>query len=335
MLEKLKNTKMKPFFISLILILFLVSCQNQSEQKPIRLAGKTMGTTYHITYFDADDRNFQKPVDSVLKAINQSLSTYIPNSTISKINKNESLESDKYFRAVFEKSQEISQKTNGYFDCSVFPLVNAWGFGFEKMASNIDSNFIDSLLQLVDFQEITLEENKIFKKNKNARLGFGGIAKGFGVDEIGRFLESKNIKNYLVEIGGEVRARGKKPNQQNWLIQIEKPIDDPTGQIREGLMNLELENKSMAGSGNYRIFYIKDGKKYAHEINPKTGYPVQHNLLAVNVLAKDCMTADGYATAFMVMGLEKSKKIIESDSSLEAIFIFEENGTMKVEKLLK
>jgi FAD:protein FMN transferase len=309
-------------FIILITSLFVVIYCRHQEPAYILNQGNIYGTVYHIKYEHPAGKNLHPEIKREMSLLDTSLSTYIPESVISKINNNvPDVEPDEYFIRVFTKATEISEKTNGAFDMTVAPLVNAWGFGFTD-ATEVDSSLIDSLLEYVGYQKIRLEDKKIVKEHANIMLDGNAIAKGFSVDVVGKYLEKEDIKNYMVEIGGEVRARGKNKEGNYWRIGIDKPIDDPTVSNRELQGIVELRDKSLATSGNYRRFYIKDGRKYAHTIDPKTGYPIRHELLSASVFAGDCMTADAYATAFMVMGLKKSINIVSSDPELEAYFIY-------------
>ena len=306
----------------LIISVVFVSCQPKSKNDYIFIEGFTQGTTYHITYQDDKNRNYQAKIRSILKKVDKSFSTYLNNSLISKINKgSKPVKVNEYFISVFNKAVEISKKTEGAFDITIAPLVNAWGFGASEKIE-MDSTMVDSLLQFVGINNIKLENKRIVKSNNKVMLDMNAIAQGFAVDLIAEFLLNKGIINYLVEIGGEVNAKGKKLNGDLWKIGIDKPIDNSNELNRQLQTVLQLSDRSLATSGNYRKFYEEDGIKYAHSINPETGYPVKHNLLSVTVMAEDCMTADAYATAFMVMGLEKSKKYVESDPGLEAYFIF-------------
>lgn len=288
----------------------------------VAFAGYAQGTTYSITYFSRNNINYQKEVDSILKAFDMSLSTYKDQSIISRINRNDtSATADDFFRAVFNKSLEISNLTGGAFDFTVAPVVNAWGFGFTEK-TEVDARIIDSLLRYVDYRKVQLLRNgKVKKEIPNIQLNVNAIAQGYSVDVIADFLEERGIIHYLVEIGGEVKARGYKPGQQLWRIGIDKPLENSTAQNRELQVILELKNMALATSGNYRQFYEEDGIKYSHTIDPKTGYPVEHNLLSATVIAHDCMTADALATAFMVMGLEKSMNFIEEHPEYKGYFI--------------
>ncbi|MBE9467528.1 MAG: FAD:protein FMN transferase [Bacteroidetes bacterium] len=314
----------------IIILIFhlLISCNNNSRY--VSNTGFIHGTIYHITYESNNGIDLKSDIEKCMHDFDLSLSTYNKNSIISKINKNDtSVVLDCHFKTVFNKAVEVSEKTEGAFDITVAPLVNAWGFGFEKM-TNVDSIFIDSLLQFVGYRKIKLVNNKIIKRNFNIMLDANAIAKGYSVDLVCAFLNEKGVGNYLVEIGGEIRAKGVNKNNETWKIGIDKPIDDSTLSSRELEDVVYLKNQAIATSGNYRQFYIKDGVKYSHTIDPKTGFPVTHSLLSASVFADDCMTADAYATAFMVLGLEKSIAIVKKNTKLEAYFIYsDEKGEVK------
>ncbi|NVK53816.1 MAG: FAD:protein FMN transferase [Flavobacteriaceae bacterium] len=311
---------MRKFFL-LLFISLVIACTSEKKVKNT-LEGFVFGTTYHITYIDASQSNYQKSIDSLFYLINKSLSTYIPTSDISKINNADTtVVVDAFFKEVFYKSKTIYTKTNGYFDPTVGKLVNAWGFGPKKLALKMTANAVDSMMQFVGFDKIAIKNSKIVKQQPEIYLDFNSIAKGYGVDVIGRFLESKNIENYLVEIGGEIRAKGKSNKNKNWKVAIEKPNTDGTQSIQT---TVELVNQSMATSGNYRKFRIsKEGKKYVHTINPKTGYATESNLLSASVIsAADCADVDALATAFMAMGFEKTRAFVEKNKQLFVYLIF-------------
>ena len=294
----------------------------------VKFAGETQGTYYAITYFDFDNRNFQPQVDSLLKDFDHSVSLWDTGSIISAINRNEvGIQPDAVFTELFKKSTEVYKKSDGAFDPTVGPLVNAWGFGFTDRLK-VDQQTIDSLLPLVGFDKVKLENNRIIKSDPRIQFDFNAIAQGYAVDLIGKFLQVKGISSFLIDIGGEVLGKGNKPGGEKWKVGIEKPKDNAAyGEGLQAIVN--LENKALSTSGNYRKFYEENGIRYSHTIDPKTGYPVQHSLLSVSVLANDCATADAYATVFMVMGLEKSKSFITNRNDLEAYFIFtDEDGNL-------
>ncbi|MCB9359674.1 MAG: FAD:protein FMN transferase [Flavobacteriales bacterium] len=307
--------------IAIYLVLFVVGCtDNQPINQEVKVEGFAQGTTYHVTYISKSGKNFQRAIDSLLIEIDNSLSTYQPKSIISKFNQSDSTQQiDKLFLDVFNDAKLVFENTDGAFDPTVAPLVNAWGFGFENI-ENTDSTFIDSLLQYVNFNAVTVNDSFVVKSNTNIMLDFNAIAQGYSVDVLAEFLEAKDIENYMVEVGGELRVKGKNTNNKLWRIGIDKPIENNENRDLQAIIN--LENTALATSGNYRKFYEKDGVKYSHTLNPKTGYPVQHTLLSATVLAKTCSMADAYATAFMVLGLEKSKEIVAANPDLRVLFIY-------------
>lgn len=284
--------------------------------------GMTFGTIYHITYQSV--KPLEQGIQQALSDVDLSLSPFNPESVITAINENRSDTTDSRFAAVFQLAKDIWQETYGAFDITVAPLVNAWGFGF-KNAENISQERIDSIMQFVGFNKVDMTNGVIKKQDSRIMLDCSAIAKGFGVDEVGRYLESEGVVNYMVEIGGEVRVRGCNPKGKAWHIGITKPIDDSLSVNQELQEILELTDISLATSGNYRNFYEKDHKKYAHTIDPHTGYPVQHTILSSTVLASDCATADAYATAFMVMGIDSAKVVLEKHPELQAYFILSGN----------
>jgi len=312
---------MKTWFIlfSVIAVFLLSSCQLR-EPKLVNIRGAVFGTYYSISYFSEDGLVYQEQIDSLFRVINESMSYYLPNSLISRINNNETDIIDEFFRVVYLRSKEIHESTNGAFDPTVSPLVNAWGFGFAQKETMTPER-VDSLQRLVGIQRTRLEGNRIIKDDPRIQFDFNAIAKGYAADVIGFFLESKGITTYLVEIGGDLTARGLKPDGSKWRIGLEKPardFDDP----QDFDFFVELKNMAVATSGNYRRYYEQDGQKLSHTIDPFTGYPVTHNLLSVSVFALDGMTSDAYATAFMVMGFEKAKEFVETRGDLEAFFVF-------------
>lgn len=292
-----------------------------------RSEGQVFGTFYHITYQSSAD--LQSGIDSTLAKVDASLSPFNKHSVITAINNNTDMAADSMFAEVFTLAKSVSEATDGAFDITVAPLVNLWGFGF-KNADNVTDERIDSIMQLVGFKKVRMENGMVIKDNEQIMLDCSAIAKGYGVDAVGRYLESRGVKNYMVEIGGEVRLRGTNPKGMLWKIGINSPKDDPSGQNNDIERVLQLTQMSMATSGNYRNFYEKDGKKWAHTIDPRTGHPVQHNILSSTVLAPDCAKADAFATAFMVLGLEKAQEVLRHNNELMAFFIYaDENGEMK------
>ena len=317
--------KYKSFYC--VAILFFVSC-NRTINNTIKISGAAQGTSYSITYLAGEHSNYREAFDSIFKKIDLSLSTYIPSSIISLINRNDTaVIIDDYFSDVFIKSIEVSEKTKGLFDVTIAPVVNAWGFGFTKK-NKVNKVLIDSLNRFVGYKKVKLEGKKLVKEIPQVMLDFNAIAQGYTVDVLASFLESKNIDNYLVEVGGELRAKGKKIDNSYWSVGIEQPNETTTASLKA---IIKIKDKALATSGNYKKYYIEDGKKYTHIINPFTGYPAKNNLLSATVIAADCMTADAYATAFMVMGLEKSKQFLSEhkELNLEVFFIYDDNGVWK------
>lgn len=306
--------------IVIVFTLLITSCTKKASY--IKNSGFTQGTTYSFIYESPKSIDFQKELENELKRFDGSLSNYQTNSIISRMNHNDStVLADELFETCFERAMEISKITDGAFDLTVGPLVNVWGFGFEDDQA-VDSTKIDSIMSFVGFQKIKLVNHKLFKENKDIKVDVNAIAQGYSVDVIANWLEQKNIENYMVEIGGEVRAKGINSKGILWKIGIDKPIEDQSASNRELQAIASLNNKSLATSGNYRKFYEKDGIKYSHTINPKTGYPARNSLLSASVLATDCMTADAFATAFMVLGIEKSIELANKLDYLEVYFIY-------------
>jgi len=307
-----------------------IICSCNLNNRPgyyISLTGPTQGTSYHITYESYDSVDYQGEIDSLLRHFDLSLSTYEPASVISRINRDEpDVELTDYFIECIKASERIFIESEGVFDITVAPVVNAWGFGFTEKADP-DSIMIDSLLQYIGMEHIRIENNRIVKDFPGIMLDVNAIAQGYAVDVVSKYFDSKAITNYLVEIGGEVRAKGKNARGLYWRVGIDKPIDgiQIPGVQMEAVVS--LKDRSLATSGNYRRFYIKDGVKYSHTIDPSTGYPVQHNLLSATVVAEECMIADGFATVFMVAGVEKSKSILKNRKDFEAYLIYtDESG---------
>lgn len=287
------------------------------------------GTMYNITY--ESDANLKRGIDSVLQVVDGSLSPFNEKSVITKVNNNEDAELDDDFLSVVTLAGKIFEETDGAFDITVAPLVNAWGFGFKNNTKPTKAA-IDSLKEIVGFNKIHLtKENKIEKADEKMMLDCSAIAKGYGVDKVAQYLESKGVKNYMVEIGGEIVVKGTNKDKGKWRIGVTKPSDDSLSVDKELQAVLTISDIAMATSGNYRNFYYKDGKKYAHTIDPLTGYPVQHNILSATVLAPTCAEADAYATSFMVMGLERAQKLLERHTELQAYLIYtDKNDNYKV-----
>lgn len=323
-----KRLSLQLAFLTFLIIGTILIIKHQHNMPYQHDRGSLFGTFYSITY--QCDNDLQKEIEAELKKVDQALSMFNQESIISKVNRNEKVELNEMFLQVITLAQKVSQDTDGAFDITVAPLVNAWGFGF-KTGDKPSGTSIDSLMSTVGYKKISLKGRQLFKENKNTMLDCSAIAKGYGSDVVAAFLKKRGIDNFMVEIGGEVVTQGISEKRVPWRIGVTKPTDDSLSVDNELQTVLNVTNKAMATSGNYRNFYYKDGKKYAHTIDPKTGYPVQHSLLSATVLADNCATADAYATSFMVMGIEKAKGVLERHPELMAYFIYtDERGNLAV-----
>jgi len=311
---------MKTIFLLYCTSLLLYSCQTKIVNT--KISGPVFGTSYGITYYSETTKDFQKEFDSLFSAINKSLSTYKEDSEISKINRNQDTKVDGHFKMVFNVSKQIFDETEGTFDPTIGAVVNAWNFGPKGKVIGLDELKIDSLMTSVGFNKVTLVGDSVIKENPITFLDFNAIAKGYGVDVVSQYLESKNIENYIVEIGGEIRCKGMNmETQKPWKVGVEKPNFDGT----QSLMKIvEMHDEAMATSGTYRKFSIDDeGNRYSHIIDTKTGYPSKTNLLSISVITDNCMYADAYATAFKAMGIEKVKQFLQTHPELKVFLIFE------------
>lgn len=309
------------FLLPVVVAGVLFGC-TQTEKKTVYQAygGFAEGTSFSVSY--KSDSSYDEEIDSLLFFFEKSLSTYDSTSLISALNYNDSTAiPDEWFVTFFNKSVEVSEMTGGAFDITVAPLVNAWGFGF-KNKENVTAELIDSIRQFVGIEKVRLVNGKLVKDDPRVMLDGNAIAKGYSVDVLSEFFESKEITDYMVEIGGEIRTKGVNSSGVAWRIGIDKPIDNTTTFDRELEAVAGATNTAIATSGNYRRFYIEEGVRYSHTIDPSTGYPVKHNLLSASVMASDCITADALATSFMVMGAEKSKEFITSHEGIEGFLIF-------------
>ena len=303
---------------AIVCLLFFGRSKGQRDASFQYNEGTIFGTLYHAKYLY--DKDLQAELEAELQKVDASLSMFNPKSTISRINRNETDEVDEMLREVLVLSFTIYKATDGAFDPTVAPLVNAWGFGF-KNGQMPDSTQVDSLLTLVGLSHIHLDGNKLKKDNPLSILDFSAIAKGYGVDRAAQVLRGKGIKNFMIEIGGEVVTAGVNDKGEPWRIGINKPDDDSTSTNTELQDVITISGKAIATSGNYRNYYIKDGRKIAHTINPKTGYPAQQDILSSTVIAPTCAEADAFATAFMVLGTEGAKQVLEKQPQLETYFI--------------
>ena len=307
-----------PFLVLLIVGTVLIIRQQQSTPYQ-KNAGLIFGTTYSVTYQYGED--LQKEIEAELKKVDADFSMFNSQSLVARLNNGENPELSSNFIDVFKLARQVSDDTDGAFDITVAPLVNAWGFGFKNEQIPTKEQ-VDSLRQLIGFHHVELNGNHITMKKPGMMLDFSAIAKGYGVDVIAKLLERHDIKNFMVEIGGEITTRGINPERVPWKIGVNKPNEDALNESHELQTILNVTDKSMATSGNYRNFYVKEGKKYAHTIDPKTGYPVQHTLLSATVLADRCAKADAYATSFMVLGMDGAKQILERHKELMAYLIY-------------
>ena len=295
------------FFALLGFLLVINGCQ----QKPkfTHLEGQAQGTTFRIVYDGEQD--FSKPIDSLFRVIDHSMSLWDSTSIISRFNNNQfGTKADSHFESVFQKSYEVSEATDGAFDITVGPLVKTWGFSYKKGLPFPTQNQVDSLRKMIGYRKVQLKNGVLVKENPMTEIDFNAIAQGYTTDVMADFLKAKGSNDYLVEIGGEVRAAGHNEKGQLWQIGIDKPTEKE--EVNRPLQTVvALSGKALATSGSYRKFVMREGKKYSHAIDPKTGYPITHNLLSVSVIADDCITADAFATAFLVVGLEKAKQIAQ------------------------
>ncbi|MCR5077363.1 MAG: FAD:protein FMN transferase [Prevotella sp.] len=314
-------------FLALLILGSVLIVRSQRAMPYQQNTGFIFGTVYHITY--QSNENLQPQIDAELKKVNLTFSTFEKNSVISLINQNRPVKVNEMFTEVFTLAEQVSQETQGAFDITVAPMVNLWGFGF-KTGQHPTKAKIDSLKQIVGYSKVRLIGNTIRKDDPRTMLDCSAIAKGYGSDIVARLLRRNGVENFMIEIGGEIVTMGNSEKRLPWKIGVTKPTDDSLNTNQELETVLNVTDKAMATSGNYRNFYYKGGKKYAHTIDPKTGYPVQHSLLSATVLAKNCATADAYATSFMVMGMEKAQKLLERHPELMAYFIYSDaKGTLK------
>ncbi len=307
-----------PFLILLIVGTILI-IRNQNITPYHNDKGMVFGTTYSITY--QADSSLHTSIKKELQKVDEALSPFNKQSVITAVNENRNMTVNKMFADVFLMAEKISEDTDGAFDITVAPLVNAWGFGF-KSGKHPSRHDIDSLKTIIGYKKVSLNDLRVTKTDPRVMLDCSSIAKGYGSDAVAAMLERHGVKNYMVEIGGEIVTKGISQKRIPWKIGVTKPIDDSLSLSQEIQCIINVTDKAMATSGNYRNFYYHGGKKYAHTIDPKTGYPVQHSILSATVIANNCATADAYATAFMVMGMEKAQKLLERHPELMAYIIF-------------
>ena len=309
---------MRKTFLVILGLMALASCDKQPQK--IVLQGLAQGSYYAVTYFDDEGRNFQHDIDSIFHAVDMSVNLWVDSSIISKVNRNEEVTLDAIFIDNFNIAQEAAQLSDGYFDPTISPIVAAWGFSY-KNGDSITPQLIDSLKRLVDYRNIRIEDGEVVKQSPAMQLDFNAIAQGYTSDMIAHFLERRGIKNYLVDTGGEIMAKGAKPNGQPWIVGIEKPAENMDSD-RIVQTRIALRDKGLVTSGSTRKYVERDGRRYSHCIDPKTGYPVEHQVLSVTVLAENSVWADALASICMVMGMEQSLPLIESMDDVEAYYIF-------------
>lgn len=318
----------KNLIILLLIAMGFISCKQPIAQK-VNFVGMAQGTYYAITYYDVENRDFQADIDSILSAFDQSVSSYQPNSIVSRVNRNEeNVVLDDWFIGNFLLSEDVSSKTEGCFDITIAPIANIWGFGTFEKPDSINPVLIDSLKQYVDYRKVRIENGFVVKENPNIQLNYNAVAQGYAVDVLGDFLLGKGIENFLIDLGGEIFAKGQKPNGDYWKIGIEIPEENADDRFYNRIIS--LKDEAVATSGNYRKFYEIDGQKYAHSLDPKTGYPVRHSLLSATVIAPKAGIADAYATAFMVMGVDKTLEFTKSHPDLKVYLMYDENGSVKI-----
>lgn len=318
----MKITKSSIFRIVFLLFLIVGSIYIIRQQNTMPYqhnTGQIFGTTYHITY--QSNKDLHREILQRLQLVDQTFSTFNDESIISKINRNEPVKLNQMFIEVFDLAKTVSKDTHGAFDITVAPLVNVWGFGF-KSGTPPTKAVIDSLRHMTGYEKVKLIGSKVRKQDPRIMLDCSAIAKGYGSDVVAQYLRSRDVENFMIEIGGEIVVQGNSDKRLPWKIGVTKPTDDSTQVNNELQTVLNVSNTAMATSGNYRRFYYKNGKKYAHTIDPKTGYPVQHNILSATVLANTCAKADAYATSFMVLGLEKTQQVLQHHPDLMVYLIY-------------
>lgn len=322
---------MKQFFLKIPLIaflsiMFLNSC---TKKEVVNFQGNSLGTYYSITYIGEENPQLPEQVDSILAEISHQFSIFDTTSILFRINRGDSIPFTTEMEEVFQISKKVSDQTNGAFDITVGPLVNLWGFGKEKR-EHIDQKEIDSVMSFVGYTKMELKDQILIRKDPRIQLNFNAIAKGYAVDQVAHFLIRNGYPDCIVDIGGEVVSKGTKDGKQ-WQIGIQTPTESSDGAI-DAQYVFPMKNKAVATSGNYRNYIEKGGERYSHIINPKTGKPEHSSLLSVSVIADDCVTADAYSTAFMVLGMEKSLAIVKKNPRLAVYFIYDKKGKFEVKK---
>lgn len=333
--------RLLPWATLVVVLLAGAACQNQGVGRlQLELSGEAQGTYYRILYYDDQGRNFRPEVEQILHEVDMSASVHVPNSVISRVNRNETDVVDEIFAENFRMAWKVSEATDGAFDCTIGQLIEAWGWGFSQR-DQITQELIDSLRHLTGYKRVRLENNRLYKEDSLITINFNAIAKGYTCDLIANMFLENGVENFLIDIGGELVAHGKKPGRSFWqrpslwTVGVELP-DDRGDVMPDNLMErpvralLRLTDIGIATSGNYRKFYLEDGVKYSHTIDPTTGFPVKHSMLSATVLAESAAVADAWATAFMVLGPERSKEMLKELDGIEAYFIYsDEEGNDK------
>ena len=314
----------------LLLLQFVPGCDKERELQRVQFSGQAQGTTYHMIYLSREGANFQKDMELILENMNRSLSLYHPASLINRFNESpRGIVMDRYFKDVLKTAQKVSKKSGGAFDITVKPLVDAWGFG-EKRHTNVpDSSRIKDLLSLVDYRLVQIKGDSLIKKQPEVRIDANGIAQGYTLDLLAEFLEERKVRNYLVELGGEIRVSGKNEQGRPWRIGIEAPPGDDAD---AGLLTsvISVSGKGISTSGSYRRFFEQGGEHYAHTIDPRSGFPTRNGLISVTVVAPDCITADAWDNALMVLGISAAFEKLKENKKLEAFFVYhDENGRLR------
>ena len=310
-------------FLTLLVVGTVLIIRHQQKMPYHKSSDFIFGTSYNVIY--QCDSDLSQSIKSELMKVDRSLSPFNEKSVITAVNNNKAVVLDEMFQDVFRKAMDISRETDGAFDITVAPLVNAWGFGF-KNGMLPDRRQVDSLRSIVGYEKVSLVNGKVQKKDPRMMLDCSAIAKGYGTDMVARLLRDRGVENFMVEVGGEVVTKGVNAQRVPWKIGVTKPDDDSLSIGNELQTILNVTDKAMATSGNYRRFYYKGGRRFAHTIDPKTGYPVQHSILSATVLANDCATADAYATSFMVMGMDGAKRVLERHPELMAYLIYDDGN---------
>ncbi len=325
----MKFTNTLKIFLSaaLFALLFLTSCNKKTDYKT--MDGFTEGTTYHIVYSHSGGDTLNSLVEELLTKVDNSMSVYNKESIISKLNRNEEVTIDTLFINVFNRSREFYDISGGSFDISAAPLFDIWGFG-AKERKEVTQQMVDSVREFIGMDKVKLENGILKKSDPRVTLNMNAIAKGYTSDVVAEAFDRRGIKNYLIEIGGEIFCRGVNPKGKEWSVAIDKPIEGNMIQGEQVQDILSLSNRGLATSGNYRKFFKENGKTYSHTIDPKTGFPARQSLLSATIIAKDAMTADAYATYFMVVGLDKAKEILAADPDIDGYLVYSENGEFRV-----